>query len=266
MESDAEIVDGFVVVGNAKMVVDTNAAANSMTDGYENATSGIRKIISQRLGSMRILSEKVAKQNASMIKHNEKLLEKNSKVIQAIERLLILDADDLGPQIGRVKGDMEDTALSCAALNSVMEHLKWDPDVFQKFFMDYIIEQGTELNAIVPYTYDCEEGALHFREYVLSKGFEPEQTAAEWEASSLYKAFTQLNTRHCARLYVSFVFQALDDYAWYNNNNYQDNGLYNGQGNGQDDAQGNDDQGEGLDNGLGEVSQADCGCKHSEAW
>lgn len=28
MESEAEMVDGFVVVGNAKMVVDTNAVAN----------------------------------------------------------------------------------------------------------------------------------------------------------------------------------------------------------------------------------------------
>ncbi|WQF86796.1 hypothetical protein CDEST_11810 [Colletotrichum destructivum] len=265
MESDTEMVDGFVVVGNAKMVVNTNAVANFMTNDHENATSGIRKIIFQRLGSMRFLNKKVTKQNASMIKHNEKLLQKNGKVIQAIKRLLILDADDLGPEIGRVKGDMEDTALSCAALNVVMGHLKWDSDVFQEFFMNYIIEKGTELKTIVPYTHDCEEGALHFREYVLSKGFEPEQTVAEWEASSLYKVFTQLNTRHCARLYMSFVFQSLDDYAW-SSNNYQDNGLDNGQVNGQDDAQGDDDQGEGLENGLGDVSRADCGCKHSKAW
>ncbi|GJD01450.1 hypothetical protein CH63R_06918 [Colletotrichum higginsianum IMI 349063] len=261
MESEAEMVDGFVVVGNAKMVVDTNAVANFMANDHESATSGIRKIIFQKLGSMRFLNEKVAKQNATMIKHNEKLLKKNDKVIHAIERLLILDADDLGPEIDQVKGDMEDTALSCAALNVVMEHLKWDSDVFQDFFMDYIIEKGTELNAIVPYTYDCEEGALHFREYVLSKGFEPEQTVTEWEASSLYRAFTQLNTRHCARLYMSFVFQALDDYVW-SNDNYQNNGLDNCQGNDQDGTQGYDDQG----NGLGDVSQADCVCKHSKAW
>ncbi|TKW58732.1 hypothetical protein CTA1_3196 [Colletotrichum tanaceti] len=296
MESQAEMVDGFVVVGNAKMAVDTDtlAAANSTTYKKEDFIHGIHKIMFQKLGLMRGLNEQVTRQNATMMKQNKKLLEKNAKVIKAIERLLNSDIGDQDLELNRVNDDMEDTAFSCAALDVVMEHLNWEPDVYQDYFRNYIIEKGIDLNSIVPYTYDCEEGASRFREHVLYKGFKPEQTVAEWKASFLFRSLSQLNTRHCARVYMTLVYQALGNYAWSNNNHQdngsdngqgiiqdyaqgdddQDNGLDNSQGNVQvdvpdDDDQGDDDQGGGLDNGLDYVSQgycARCGCYHSKAW